>query len=44
MSRQRAAQRVSVSIDYVDLIKEVYIIAFVLSFAFLSHKISLNFL
>lgn len=36
MSRQRAAQRVSVSIGYVDLIKEVYIVAVVLLFLFLN--------
>ena len=36
MSRQRAAQRVSVSIGYVDLIKQVYIIDLVSLFVFLS--------
>ena len=36
MSRQRAAQRVSVSIGYVDLIKQVYIIDLVSLFVFVS--------
>jgi len=36
MSRQRAAQRVSVSISYVGLISKVYIVALVLLFLFLN--------
>ncbi|CAI4169644.1 conserved hypothetical protein [Alteromonas macleodii] len=36
VARKRAAQRVSVSIGYVDLIKQVYIIDLVSLFVFVS--------